>query len=101
MCLCWGSGQHGKLGIVNSEELHYSQPRKMTALADEKVAEFAAGPFHTLILTCTGKILACGSYKDHKLGLHKATGKASESDKQGQFTDVPTQIASNGLVFHQ
>jgi len=35
----------------------------------EEITEFAAGPFHTLALTNSGKIFAFGNSKDGKLGI--------------------------------
>ena len=68
----WGSGQSGKVGLPNTSQMQLLTPRKIFTLSQKRVAEFAAGPFHTLALTYNGLIYAFGNSREGKLGVQLA-----------------------------
>ena len=68
----WGSGQYGKCGLPQTIGQQILVPRKLFTLSTKRIAEFSAGPFHTLALTCDGFIYAFGNSKDGKLGVKMA-----------------------------
>ena len=57
------------MGLPNTLEQQILVPRKLFTLAANRIAEFAAGPFHTLALTYDGFIYAFGNSKEGKLGI--------------------------------
>lgn len=68
----WGSGQYGKLGLPNTVTHQVLGPRKLFTLSSKRIAEFAAGSFHTLALTYDGLIYGFGNSKEGKLGIRLA-----------------------------
>ena len=65
----WGSGQCGKVGLPNTTDQQILSPRKLFTLSAMRIAEFSAGPFHTLALTYDGYLYAFGNSKEGKLGI--------------------------------
>ena len=68
----WGSGQYGKVGMPNTTDQQILVPRKLFTLSTKRIAEFSAGPFHTLALTYDGFMYAFGNSKEGKLGIKLA-----------------------------
>ena len=93
-CYGWGSGQYGKLGLLNSQESQYESPRKIYTLTGENrgpLAEFAVGPCHTLALTADGRMFAFGNAKDGKLGLQLSSQQLSAAAMQNNI-EQPTPL---------
>jgi alpha-tubulin suppressor-like RCC1 family protein len=65
--LSWGSGQNGKLGHGNEENI--AIPCYLTALEDQKVESFSAGCEHSACITKDGVLWAWGHGEGGRLGL--------------------------------
>lgn len=97
----WGSGQYGKMGLPNSTDQQVLVPRKLFTLSAKRIAEFAAGPFHTLALTYDGFIYAFGNSKEGKLGMKLAEQQVAtridEDDAEkvlSNVVDFPTMLTN-------
>lgn len=58
--------------MPNTIDQQLMVPRKLFTLSTKRIAEFAAGPFHTLALTYDGFMYAFGNSKEGKLGIKLA-----------------------------
>ncbi|EDW50031.1 probable E3 ubiquitin-protein ligase HERC4 isoform X2 [Drosophila sechellia] len=65
---CWGSTSHGQLGLGGIEDEQILTPRQIPWTPDTAVQQVACGHRHTLFLTATGKVYACGSNDYSQLG---------------------------------
>ncbi|XP_033158858.1 probable E3 ubiquitin-protein ligase HERC4 isoform X2 [Drosophila mauritiana] len=65
---CWGSTSHGQLGLGGIEDEQILTPRQIPWTPDTVVQQVACGHRHTLFLTATGKVYACGSNDYSQLG---------------------------------
>ena len=72
----FGSSKSGKLGFELANDKNYVLPKEIISLGpgaeDVSVAQVAAGPFHSLVLTTEGVLYAMGNSKDGKLGIESA-----------------------------
>lgn len=66
--LTWGSSKDGKMGIEAALDRNFLTPKELITLESQKVYQFAAGTFHSLVLTENGEIYSFGNAKDGKLG---------------------------------
>ncbi|EGR30283.1 hypothetical protein IMG5_135970 [Ichthyophthirius multifiliis] len=64
----WGRNKEGQLGIGGISNF-VDQPSKVQGLDGNLMKSIACGEEHSLFLTESGRIFACGSSKDGKLGL--------------------------------
>ena len=62
----WGGGGGGKLGHGNTQTQR--QPKKVEALAGQRVVAVSAGGFHSLALTADGAVFTWGEGKRGCLG---------------------------------
>ena len=60
---CGGSGQLGR-----GDAVHQPQPKRVAALAKERVVSVAAGNYHSLALTVEGALFSFGSGEEGQLG---------------------------------
>lgn len=67
-CYSWGGGENGTLG-QGYEKLEQIVPRRLIGLSSKKIVQVAAGRYHSLALSNSGRVYAWGSSKDGKLGL--------------------------------
>ncbi|XP_034107035.1 probable E3 ubiquitin-protein ligase HERC4 isoform X1 [Drosophila albomicans] len=65
---CWGNTSHGQLGLGGIEDEQILTPRKIPWKPDSSVVQIACGHGHTLFLTTSGKVYACGSNDYSQLG---------------------------------
>ncbi|EDX08786.1 probable E3 ubiquitin-protein ligase HERC4 isoform X2 [Drosophila simulans] len=65
---CWGSTSHGQLGLGGIEDEQILTPRQIPWTPDTAVQQVSCGHRHTLFLTATGKVYACGSNDYSQLG---------------------------------
>ncbi|KAK3924364.1 Ultraviolet-B receptor UVR8 [Frankliniella fusca] len=65
----WGSSMYGQLGLGNIYQSPY--PRLITALLDYRIVAVAAGQYHSLALTSTGRVFTWG------WGVHGQLGHGS------------------------
>lgn len=63
----WGSSQFGQLGLGPVQESPY--PRLVVSLSGYRVVSAECGQYHTLYLTSSGSVLACGWNVHGQLGL--------------------------------
>ena len=91
--LAWGSSKNGKLGFSMGNGKNYELPKEIITINEQgiEVYQIAAGPFHTLLLSTSGKIYCMGSSKDGKLGIDMG---ASICD-----CDRPTLVKFPSLFF--
>ena len=68
-------------------------PRKLFTLTTKRIAEFSAGPFHTLALTYDGFMYAFGNSKEGKLGI-----KLAEQNIASKFDENDTQKATSNVI---
>ncbi|XP_017957265.1 probable E3 ubiquitin-protein ligase HERC4 isoform X1 [Drosophila navojoa] len=93
---CWGNASHGQLGLGGIEEEQILTPSRMPWKPDSAVNQIACGHRHTLFLTASGKVYACGSNDYSQLGHELPTKRP----RMSQFLQIPelqdyviTQIA--------
>lgn len=65
----WGSSTYGQLGLGNIVQSPY--PRLITSLLDHRIVAIAAGQYHSLALTSTGRVFSWG------WGVHGQLGHGS------------------------
>lgn len=63
----WGLGSRGVLG--HGSESTVAKPTAVAALSGYKVVQASCSWVHTVFVTADGKVLACGSKQDGKLGF--------------------------------
>lgn len=95
----WGMNSHGQTGTgsrssVEDCPLFVEQPTKVVGLnSEDRVMQIAGGQFHTLFLTSSGKVYACGWPIDGQLGLsddHEAFGGRDRS--KIEFVAEPARV---------
>lgn len=64
--LSCGSGEHGKLGHGNAEDVHI--PARIMKLAGAGIVQIAAGQHHSLFLNSQGVVYSCGGNAMGQLG---------------------------------
>jgi len=89
----FGSSKSGKLGFELANGKNYELPKEIISLKDKTIFQIAAGPFHTVLLTATGKLLTMGNSKDGKLGYNVQGGAVVD-------VELPTPIRSP-LIFYK
>ena len=62
----WGSGGFGQLG--HGDERNQLLPKKVEALAGQRVVAVSAGAFHSLAITANGAVWSWGDGREGKLG---------------------------------
>ncbi|KAH8339599.1 hypothetical protein KR067_001005 [Drosophila pandora] len=65
---CWGSTSHGQLGLGGIEDEQILTPSQVPWTPDSAIKQVACGHRHTLFLTSSGKVYACGSNDHSQLG---------------------------------
>jgi alpha-tubulin suppressor-like RCC1 family protein len=83
--LAWGDNETGQLGDGNLKASHL--PVWVHIPASTRIVALAAGRYHSLALTKSGKVLAWGDDQDGQLG-----------DGSSGMRDVPVQIMVPGKV---
>mmetsp|Transcript_14147 Transcript_14147/g.39114 ORF Transcript_14147/g.39114 Transcript_14147/m.39114 type:complete len:563 (-) Transcript_14147:2003-3691(-) len=56
----WGDCSHGQLGHGNKENVTDGPPKKVQALAKEKITQIACGGYHALATTMEGRLFSWG-----------------------------------------
>ncbi|CAM9646328.1 unnamed protein product [Phaeothamnion confervicola] len=72
----WGCGGRGRLGLGSHADAPYPQQVRALAAAPLAVVDVAAGYAHTLFLTASGAVFACGDDRYGQVGA----GAASSGD---------------------
>lgn len=65
---CWGSTSHGQLGLGGIEDEQILTPSQVPWTPDSAIKQVACGHRHTLFLTSSGRVYACGSNDHSQLG---------------------------------
>ncbi|XP_034481050.1 probable E3 ubiquitin-protein ligase HERC4 isoform X1 [Drosophila innubila] len=93
---CWGNTSRGQLGLGGIEDEQILVPSKIPWQPDSAVQQIACGHRHTLFLTSSGKVYACGSNDYSQLGHELPTKRP----RMSPFLEIPelqayvvTQIA--------
>ncbi|XP_032598724.1 probable E3 ubiquitin-protein ligase HERC4 isoform X1 [Drosophila grimshawi] len=85
---CWGNASHGQLGLGGIEDEQILTPSKMPWQPDSAVNQIACGHRHTLFLTASGKVYACGSNDYAQLG-HELSSKRP---RMSPFLQIPELV---------
>tara|TARA_Y100000592_G_scaffold4995_1_gene7141 strand:- start:1431 stop:2696 length:1266 start_codon:yes stop_codon:yes gene_type:complete len=96
----WGAGSDGQLGLGYSTMRHVQVPTKVN-IANQHVVQVAAGHYHTVLLTSTGKVLMCGDNQYQQLGaqgLSRSTFQPIPSNPTEFFVCVAANNNSTMLV---
>ncbi|XP_034481052.1 probable E3 ubiquitin-protein ligase HERC4 isoform X2 [Drosophila innubila] len=88
---CWGNTSRGQLGLGGIEDEQILVPSKIPWQPDSAVQQIACGHRHTLFLTSSGKVYACGSNDYSQLGHELPTKRPLEIPELQAY--VVTQIA--------
>lgn len=88
---CWGNTSRGQLGLGGIEDEQILAPSKIPWTPDSSVQQIACGHRHTLFLTASGKVYACGSNDYSQLGHELPTKRPLEIPELQAY--VVTQIA--------
>ena len=78
---CWGSNEHGKLGLENNNGNQYT-PILCSSLVNEEIIDIKCAFDHTLALTSNGDVLSCGSNVNGQLG------RKTEKDNSNSFQKI-------------
>lgn len=70
---CWGSSQHGQLGLGSRVEDIVSLPVENPTLKGKKVRDISCGERHSLIGLFSGHLFSCGNNDHGQLGHEKGT----------------------------
>lgn len=65
---CWGSSIHGELGLGGIEDEHILIPREVEFQKATEVIQIACGESHTIVITQSGELYACGNNDFGQLG---------------------------------
>ncbi|KPU78071.1 uncharacterized protein Dana_GF24453, isoform B [Drosophila ananassae] len=65
---CWGNTSHGQLGLGGIEDEQILTPSQVPWTPDSAIKQVACGHRHTLFLTSSGRVYACGSNDHSQLG---------------------------------
>lgn len=84
--LSFGKNHKGQCGQKNLHEIIY-KPKVIPGLKNVNVIQAACGNHHTLFLTDTGTVYACGDNKNGQLGI---------GPKNTGIVPTPTRIHYNG-----
>nr|CAB3252608.1 probable E3 ubiquitin-protein ligase HERC4 [Phallusia mammillata] len=89
----WGRNQHGQIGLPESD--FYPSPKPVKALQYYQIISVACGEAHSLFLTSSGVILACGSNEYGQLGTGDAPHSSNEMKIIQSLGGIPfAQIAA-------
>jgi hypothetical protein len=92
----WGCGRRGQLGLGDKEPR--CVPTPLDTLA-RKVAQVAAGAFHTLLLLTAGTMYACGSGKQLGLGVYTGSGDTAVPTLVAHLAKRRMRAVASGAVF--
>ena len=71
----WGWGAHGQLGHGTRDNALVPEAVDTGAFGGSPVAMAACGDYHTLVVTCSGALWACGNGGCGQLGLNDREGR--------------------------
>ena len=86
----WGYGSFGQLG--HGDQQNQLVPRRVEALAAERVVQVAAGPYHTVAVTSTGALWTWGSGRNGQLGHVGRNGQLGHGDVFTENQLVPRRV---------
>ncbi|XP_032310272.1 probable E3 ubiquitin-protein ligase HERC4 isoform X2 [Drosophila ananassae] len=76
---CWGNTSHGQLGLGGIEDEQILTPSQVPWTPDSAIKQVACGHRHTLFLTSSGRVYACGSNDHSQLGHDLPTKRPHSS----------------------
>lgn len=93
-CFAWGAGSHGQTASPSRQ--HRRQPRQIVIcdehdepIADAQlIVDIDAGLRHTMLLTSTGDLYACGTAEDGELGAGAAVMSEAQVNGAGPVRPV-------------
>lgn len=93
----FGRNQHGQLGHSKLET--FDQPTKIEELNDVNIIQAACGRNHSLFLTDTGIVYACGDNTNGQLGIGKVSQKIVTKPTRIDYNGAPIVKVDCGAVF--
>ncbi|XP_017842940.1 probable E3 ubiquitin-protein ligase HERC4 isoform X1 [Drosophila busckii] len=90
---CWGDTSHGQLGLGGIEDEQILTPSPIPWKPDSAVQQIACGHRHTLFLTDSGKVYACGSNDHSQLGHQLPTKRP----RMSPFLQIP-ELQEHGIT---
>jgi len=89
----WGRNKEGQLGLPECD--HYTSPKQVKALQNYQVVSVACGKSHSLFLTSSGDLFACGNNEFGQLGLGLDVSRCSDVVQIKSLEGIPfAQIAA-------
>ncbi|KAL4239292.1 putative E3 ubiquitin-protein ligase herc4 [Mactra antiquata] len=85
---CWGSNQHGQLGIGNLELTNILSPEVIKDPPTGDIKQIACGEAHTLFVLNDGRLFSCGNNDYGQLGHDKRVSRPEQIDLLKQQTVV-------------
>ncbi|XP_022111310.1 serine/threonine-protein kinase Nek9-like, partial [Acanthaster planci] len=82
----WGCGEFGRLGLGSEDD--HSLPQKVHICGNKTICSVCAGFDGTFFVTTDGKVLACGSNENNKLGFNTVT-KGLKKRQVKESYDIP------------
>ncbi|XP_038075456.1 serine/threonine-protein kinase Nek9-like [Patiria miniata] len=82
----WGCGEFGRLGLGSEDD--HSLPQKVYICGNKTIRSVCAGFEGTFFVTTDGKVLACGSNENNKLGFNTFT-KGLRKRQVKENYDIP------------
>ncbi|KAL5017995.1 hypothetical protein ScPMuIL_003717 [Solemya velum] len=87
---CWGSSQHGQLGLGSRVEDIVSLPVENPTLKGKKVRDISCGERHSLIGLFSGHLFSCGNNDHGQLGHEKGTQRLEQIESLDSKNVVQT-----------
>ncbi|KAI0220100.1 Serine/threonine-protein kinase Nek9 [Lamellibrachia satsuma] len=84
----WGCGEFGRLGLGSEDD--FALPQKVETRGKHAIKSVHAGSDGTFIIRTNGRLLACGSNEDNKLGFN-SVARGLHKRKQEISYDIPYQ----------
>ena len=72
---CWGSTSRGQLGLGGIEEEQITTPTELKFCHGRRIRSIVCGEQHSVLLSQSGSVYACGCNDYGQLGLSTATKK--------------------------
>ncbi|CAL5222769.1 g5181 [Coccomyxa viridis] len=88
--LAWGINDFGQLG--NGSTFYETSPTKVVGLESVRIADIAAGGWHSLALTTEGEVFVWGRGEYGRLGLGDRSGSSKLRATEVHFREPETRI---------
>jgi len=90
----WGFNKNGQLGV--GDNVNRRNPTLVESMEEQNVVQVAVGRFHSLMLTDTGHVYACGENSEGQCGIGKRHPQANVPLKVDTSEIGPIKMVSCG-----